>query len=329
MERMIRPTMERMIRLRPALRPALPSLAAALVILVGGLAAADPAPPGEVEALKRTLRVILGDSAKAGAATVPAPGVRPPGMVPDGARPRARILPRPEVGRHSLEVDIEAARADTVFAAFRGDLRAGRLDAAREDLRRVAARARQPVEREIAEFDTIELDFFQAAFDTAASSYRAFAATHPRGYLTNDAIGRMFLIDENSDCGRKPLTLYGASEMQRRAGRPDSAAALLRQVLDRHPGVELQDDCLLALGDLALRSPSPAVALGYYRAVADSMPDSPLAAAALMRIGRCQTETKQDVPAAIAADERVLDRFPDSVEADEARKLIERLRKQT
>jgi TolA-binding protein len=226
-------------------------------------------------------------------------------------------------------VDIAAVRADTVFAAFRDHLRAGRLEQARESLRGVKSHARNPAEREVAEFDLIELDFFAGRFDTALAAYRIFATGHPRGYLTNDAIGRVFLIDENSDTGRRPLVLYATAAMEARVGRPDSSATLLKQGVLLYPGSALADDLILALGDVALKSATPAVALQRYQAVADSMPDSPLAPAAMMRIGKYRSEIDQDFAAAISTYEQVLQRFPDTLEADEARKLIERLRRGT
>jgi outer membrane protein assembly factor BamD (BamD/ComL family) len=242
---------------------------------------------------------------------------------------RGRPLSGTDSRRHSLEVDIEAVRADSVFTPFRDHLRSGRMDAAREALRAVVSRGRQPVEREVAEYDLIEVDFFEARFDTAAVAYREFAVRHPRGYLTNDAIGRVFLIDENSDSGQKPLVLYAQAAREARAGRPDSAATLLKQTVERYPGTALADDLILALGDVTLRTATPAAALAHYQAVADSIPDSPLAPAAMMRIGRYRAEVDQDFAAAIGAYEQVLERFPESLEADEARKLIERLRRRT
>ena len=279
------------------------------------MAGEEKMPSAPRDSLKRALRSLLSDSARAGA--------RP------GERGRPATLPRPDSRRHSLEVDVEAVRADTVFAPFRDHLRAGRFDPARQALRAVKSRARQPAEREIAEFDLIELDFFEARFDTALAAYRTFATSHPRGYLTNDAIGRVFLIDENSDAGQRPLTLYAAAAREGRAGRPDSAVTLLKQGVELYPSSSLTDDLVLALGDMALRSATPAAALGHYRVVADSMPDSPLAPAAMMRIGRYRSEIDQDFAAAIGTYERVLERFPESIEADEARKLIERLRRRT
>lgn len=284
-----------------------------------------PADSSETDALKRTLRSLLGDSARG---REPATDTRPfPRRPRESGRPR--VLPRPDSPRHSVDVDIEKVRADTVFAAFREHLRAGRLEPARAALAATTSRARTPAEREVAEFDLIELDFFEARFDTAAAAYRAFALRHPRGYLTNDAISRLFLIDENSDSGTAPLALYATAARESRAGRPDSATAVLKQAAERYRGGSLEDDILLALGDLSSSSPAPAAALGYFQTVADMKPDSPLAPAALMRIGRYHAEVMQDIPAVIATYERVLERFPESVEADEARKLIERLRRRT
>jgi len=73
----------------------------------------------------------------------------------------------------------------------------------------------------------------------------------------------------------------------------------------------------------------PAEALRHFAVVADSMPDSPLAPTALLRIGGCHLTGERDKKAAMAAYEKVLERFPDSVEAGEARERLEHLRMST
>jgi TolA-binding protein len=188
---------------------------------------------------------------------------------------------------------------------------------------------REPLLREAAEFDLVEVEFFAARFDTAAAGYRQFATLHSRGFLTNDAIGRLLLIDENSDAGGKPLALYAEAARAARAGRPDSAAAALRLALDRYPGVALEDDLHFALGEVSLELGAADEGLRHFAVVADSMPDSPLAAAALLRIGGYQGTAGRDKKAATAAYERLLERFPEAVEAGEARERLEHLRTST
>lgn len=302
-------------------------------------------PPEEIDALSRTLQIVLGDSVFAdslgagppatwsGSPPAPAPSPVPaPRIVPrTGIDPsRLKALPRPEVRRREGPVDVAALRADTSFARFRTSLAAGDMTRARAELDLVIKTSRRdPLRREAAEFDLVELDFFTARFDTALAGYQQFATLHGRGFLTNDAIARFLLIDENSDADRKPLALYAEAARAARAGRPDSAATVLRLALDRHPGVALEDDLHFALGEVNLELGLPDEALRHFAVVADSMPDSPLAASALLRIGGCHLARDRDKKAAMAAYEKVLERFPDSVEAGEARERLERLRLST
>jgi tetratricopeptide (TPR) repeat protein len=259
--------------------------------------------------------------------TSPAPALaQAPAQPPKPVPPRPR-LPRPELRRHSVGADIAAVRADSLFAPFRAQLAAGRLSEARAALEAALARTRQPIEREVAEFDLVELMFFEARFDTAAAAYRTFARGHPRGYLTNDAIARIFLLDENSSADHQALKLYSDASREQRVGRADSAASVLRLALGRYRGSELEDDLRLLLGDVLQRLIPPSAALEEYRTIADVMAESPLAAAALLRIGAYYFEVEQDFAAANAACEQVLARFPESVEAGEARKLIDRHRR--
>jgi len=236
----------------------------------------------------------------------------------------ARRLPRPELRRPTLGADVEAVRADSLFAPFRSHLAAGRLAEARADLDQIVSSSRQPVEREVAEFDRIELDFFEGRFDSASAQYREFAQSHLRGYLTNDAIARIFLLEDNSD--QKALQLYARAAMDVRAGRPDSAGATLRLAIERYQGGEMEDDLRLFLGDVAQRLTPPSAALEQYRKVSE-MDDSPLAAAALLRTARYYSTVEIDPAAATTACEQVMSRFPDSVESGEARKLMDRFRR--
>jgi hypothetical protein len=262
---------------------------------------------------------------KAGAQPAnPKAGAQPANPAPP--RMQTRPLPRPDLRRPSLGADIQAVRADSAFAPFRAHLAAGRLAEARAALEAVMPSLRQPVEREVAEFDRIELDFFAGHFDSAAAQYRSFAQSHLRGYLTNDAIARMFLLDENSGTDEKALRLYARAALDARSGRPDSAAAALRLGIERYQGSEIEDDLRLFLGDVAQRLTPPGPALEQYRRVAE-MDESPLAAAALLRIARYHALIEPDPAAATAACEEVLARFPDSIEAGEARKLMAELRR--
>jgi tetratricopeptide (TPR) repeat protein len=245
-----------------------------------------------------------------------------------------RNLPRPPAhsrhnGRHSMEVRIEEVRGDSLFAPVVEQLRALDLDAARRTLESIRDGQNDVIVRQVAAYDRIEIDFFDGDFTTAREAYQTFAATHKRGYLTNDAIARLFLIDENSDQMQMPLRSFARSELYERVGEIDSALAVCRVALDRFAGSALIDDMQLKTGDLLLETETPAAALPHYRAVADSMPDTPLAARALMRIGHYQAEFEHDVPAAIEVYESVLERFPDSLEAPEARKILEGLHRRT
>lgn len=245
-----------------------------------------------------------------------------------------RNLPRPPAHsrlnhRHSMEVRIEEVRGDSLFGPVVEQLRALDLDAARRTLESIRDGRHDVIVRQVAAYDRIEIDFFDGDFTTAREAYQTFAATHKRGYLTNDAIARLFLIDENSDQMQMPLRSFARSELYERVGEIDSALAVCRVALDRFAGSALIDDMQLKTGDLLLETETPAAALPHYRAVADSMPDSPLAAPALMRIGHYQAEFEHDVPAAIEVYESVLERFPDSLEAPEARKILEGLHRRT
>ena len=203
-------------------------------------------------------------------------------------QPRPKQLPRRNQPphRHTMDVRIEEVRQDSVFAVFRTQLAGHDLDAARRSLETIRDGRASTLERQVAAFDRIELDFFAGDFDLALESYRSYAVSHKRGYLTNDAIARLFLIEDNSDHMRVPLRLFARSELHERNGRVDSAITVCEAVLQRFPDSELRDDLQLQLGDLVLLTADPTGALSHYQAVTDSLAGSPIAATAQMRIGR-------------------------------------------
>ncbi len=245
-------------------------------------------------------------------------------------RPRPQPAPRPVIHRrHSMDVRIEAARRDSSFTPVIAMLRLHQLDAARELLESIRDTASDLTLRKVAAFDRIEIDFYAGDFVTARESYKGFARSHRRGYLANDALARIFLIDDNGDLMQVPLRQFARAAQWERVGAVDSAMAVCRATLESFPTCDLRDDLNLRLGDLSLRSPAPGAALGFYRAVADSIPETTLGAAALMRIGHYYASVEHDIPAAIETYEAVLERYPDSLETPEARNILIGLRRQT
>jgi tetratricopeptide (TPR) repeat protein len=304
----------------------LPALAALLALAVA------PAARAQTDSDSTTPPRGAADSVSVRPASPDTVRVRPvsPGTI-RVQQPRTKQLPRrsPSQHRHTMDVRIEEVRQDSVFAAFRAQLAGHDFDAARRSLETIRDGRSSALERQVAAFDRIELDFFAGDFDTALESYRSYAVSHKRGYLTNDAIARLFLIEDNSDHMRAPLRLFARSELHERNGRVDSAITVCEVVLERFPDSALRDDLHLQLGDLVLLTADPGAALAHYQAVTDSIADSPVAATAQMRIGRYYETVGRDLRAAVGAYERVLERYPDSLEAPEARKRLEGLRQRT
>ena len=231
--------------------------------------------------------------------------------------------------RHSMDVKIAEVRRDSVFLSVLEHLRHERFDAAREQLDSIGGQARDATVRMVAAFDRVEIDFFTGDFTTAREGYKAFGQSHRRGYLANDALARVFLIDDNSDRMQAPLRLFARAELFSRVGAADSAMSTCHATLTRFPDCELRDDLNLRLGDLSLQTAAPGDALHFYRTVCDTIPDSSLGATALMRIGHYHEVIERDIPAAIQAYEEVLERYPESLETPEARKILDGLRRRT
>ncbi len=246
------------------------------------------------------------------------------------ARPKRRVHPIEAVRRHSMDARIDELRAGPAFAEFRRFLAVGALDSAGAALQAVADTTRgDPVVKEVAAFDLVELALFGGDIDVATEGYAKFAKQYRRGYLTNDAISRGLLIRDNLGGGHEPLQHYGRAAMWLRLAAPDSALAACRALLGAFPDGDLKDDVYLMMGDAAVQTATPETALPFYQALVDSLPETPHQVTAQMRIGHYYSDTVRDVPRAIAAYEEVLVRFPESLEAAEARKILQVLNQET
>ncbi len=205
-------------------------------------------------------------------------------------------------------------------------LRLGRFDEAGTAYEEVAPLSVDPEEVEKAAFEMAEVQFFRGDFDSAMVLYQDMAQTHPRSLLADDAAGRYIMLNKYQALGGgAAVQALGRMDWARAAGDTavvDSVADLL---IATYPGGELAAEALLAKADVAA---TPEAALGYLDRLVDEYKDDRRAPVALMRGGNLLLERLDRSGEALVRFESILTDYPESLEAPEARRLVEKLRRE-
>lgn len=164
-------------------------------------------------------------------------------------------------------------------------------------------------------------------FDEAVGKLGEFVRLYPRNLALTEALETILLIRSNREFKDEPLRLYIAAEAARRAGHPDSAAALVHAGLERYPGAKIRDRWNFLLAELARDQGDHAAAIGFALAVADTAAGSRLAPYAL-KLAAEETLALGTQPAhALRYYQDLLERYPDSPLAPEVRARALELRK--
>ncbi len=169
--------------------------------------------------------------------------------------------------------------------------------------------------------------FEQARFDEALRGLEDFTQRFPRNLQMNDALSLMLLIRYNREFKDEPLRIYAAAEAQERAGRADSAAALAREGLRLYPGARIRDHWNWLLAEAARDRGDHASAVTFSAAVADTSLKSRLAPYALKLAAEETLAMSGDPTRALHYYQDLLERYPTSPLAPEARARVFDLRK--
>ena len=176
-------------------------------------------------------------------------------------------------------------------------------------------------------FAMAEGAFHDGAFDVATARYSDFAQRFPRNLKLNVALERALLIRDGRDFDDEPIRIYARAERMRAAGRADSAEAALTAGLARYPGARLRHHFRLALAEIARDKGNHAAAVEQALAVADTSTGSRLAPAALKLAGDETLALGGTPEKASGYYQALLERFPDSPLAPAVRAQLLLLRK--
>ena len=167
----------------------------------------------------------------------------------------------------------------------------------------------------------------EGRYDEGMQQLRLFALKYPRNLYVNEALETVLLIRGNREFKDEPLRLYFAADAARRAGRLDSAAVLAKQGLARYPGAKIRDHWSYMLAELARDRGDHAAALGFALAVADTASKSRLAPYALKLAAEETLAVGREPSRALRYYQDLLERYPESAVAPEARARALELRK--
>ncbi len=176
-------------------------------------------------------------------------------------------------------------------------------------------------------YSLADASFRAGAFDQATKLYSEFAQRYTRNLRMNEALERVLMIRDCRDFDDEPLRIYARAETLRREGKADSAAAALSAGLARYPGARLRWHYRFALAEIARDQGNHALAVEQALAVADTSSGSRLAPYALKLAGDETLAAGGPVELASGYYQAILERYPDSPLAPAVRAHVLSLRK--
>ncbi len=177
------------------------------------------------------------------------------------------------------------------------------------------------------DFGAAEALFHQGKFDAAIGAYREFARRYPRNLNVNDALSTILLVKDARDFEDRPLLLYARARAHRAAGRPDSAAVLLREAAERYPGAKARYHVMLLLAEIAHDRADHAAALRWSVAAADTAAKNRVAPFALRLAAESSLALGEPPQRALGYYKTILERYPRSAVTPEARARALEIRK--
>jgi TolA-binding protein len=208
-------------------------------------------------------------------------------------------------------------------------LRLGKYDQAARTYREVGPEAFDPEDAELSALRLAEIEFMKGDLDSAVALYQEMADANPRSRFADQAASRYILINKYRLQGGMDdlVKTWGKLEWARLAGDSLQVGRQAAELLKRDPDGALAAEGLLALGEVALAHGNPESARVSYEELVQRYPqDRRRAPEALLRLGILLSDLgrRED---ALTKFEAVLTDYPMSVQAGDARRRMENLRR--
>ena len=166
--------------------------------------------------------------------------------------------------------------------------------------------------------------FFAAEFDNAVREYREVIRLSKSDKLTNDALERISLMQDNSDYLTIPLTDYANALQLHLSGDTEAAITQCEDTISLYPKSVIVDDVWMLLGSIYRSQHAYGDAIHSYRQVVAQ--DSPLAAEALTQIADIY-QKKRDFTNAMDTYTTLLTTYPDNSIVPHARQQLDEITK--
>jgi tetratricopeptide (TPR) repeat protein len=166
--------------------------------------------------------------------------------------------------------------------------------------------------------------FFAAEFDNAVREYREVIRLSKSDKLTNDALERISLMQDNSDYLTIPLTDYANTLQLHLSGDTEAAITQCEDTISLYPKSVIVDDVWMLLGSIYRSQHAHGDAIHSYRQVVAQ--DSLLAAEALTQIADIY-QKKRDFTNAMDTYTTLLTAYPDNSIVPHARQQLDEITK--
>lgn len=232
----------------------------------------------------------------------------------------------------ALLVEAAKARRSDIFGQARLGLgevaiRRGDLNTARDRYQEVEDEIRIGPIAEQARYELARLDFYEGYVYSALARAEAIDE-NTAADVTNDAIALRVTLDENAgpDTLNTPLLAFGNAALLSRRGLADSTLAALAELEAAYPMHPLADEILYLRAQTYRDLGRPTEAAEALHRLAERVPLSFYRDRALMLLAEIAEHDLHDPTAAAAHYDRLLELFPGSLFAPEARVNLRRLR---
>lgn len=238
----------------------------------------------------------------------------------DGARASFESVEREFPGQSIIHYDVALKIGDVLTA--KGDT----ARAATRFLFVVNAPNATPDQHDEATYRLAELEYFGGRFQDAIQPLSEITLNLKADYA-NDALQLLAFLQENKTTGEAALALFARADFLATQRRNTEAIPLFLNVIEKYPQALLVDDALMKVAALQAQARLYADAIKSYERLLSQFKESSIALdKAQFSIGEIYQFGVTDKPKAIAAYEKLLADFPQSILATTARKRIRQLR---
>jgi len=179
--------------------------------------------------------------------------------------------------------------------------------------------------KQLAMFKLAELEYYQTNFDSALAHLNNITANLNID-IANDALQLKYFIQENRSSTPQALKEFATSDLLFRQNKLSESLFGFRNIIRSYPNALLIDDALMKIAEIYIRLGKTGEAISTLKLLIDSVKYSVIYDKAQFRIAEIYHFVLRDEKQAILEYEKLLEKYPNSLFAEESRKRIRLLR---